>query len=144
MPNDYYPNIGPDAYLAAFVGKGLVFPITLTAGRAPITQGFELISHNLTTLLDWMVGTRFMQGEFGSLLTLLVEEPNDIVLQGLAKKYIVDAINAYEKRIVLVPGGISFKRVQPENLEISLTYKLANADYIEASFVYPFYTSINT
>lgn len=127
--------------LEKFLGKGIIFPIQLTNGKPDLTSGPDLIKASLFTILQWSFGTRWYLGEFGSKVEELIEEPNDIVLQGLMKHYIIDAISKQEKRVELISAVIqsmSYNRV-----DIKLTYRITNSK-IEDTMVYPFYRQINT
>lgn len=134
-------SLNNDPTLNSWIGKGLTFPIELVNGRAVISEGYDMIEHSLDNILGWAVGDRFMLGEFGSLLYRLIEEPNDEVLIGLARVYIVDAISRWEKRIQLV--DTIFTVTSPTSLRIELRYRLTNSQ-LEQTYVYPFYTTITT
>lgn len=130
-----------DPTLDAWIGKGLVFPIQLENGKAVISSGFSMIEHSLNNILSWVMGTRFMLGEFGSLLNRLVQSPNDQVLWGLARTYIIGAINKWEKRVTLLE--VNFNITSDTSLDIELKYKLTNTQ-LEQTYIYPFYTIITT
>ena len=59
----------------------------------------DLIKDNILQILLTNPGERVRLPEFGSRLRELVFEPNDAILEGLAKIYIKEAIERWEDRI---------------------------------------------
>jgi len=59
----------------------------------------ELIKQNILQILLTRPGERVMLPEFGSYLKNLVFEPNDAVLEGLAKIYVKEALEKWEDRV---------------------------------------------
>jgi phage baseplate assembly protein W len=141
MP-DNYSDLSNDPLLNKRIGQGLAFPIQLDSnGRAVVSGGSELINSSLRSILYWLVGTRFMLGEFGSMVYQLLHQPTDSVLVGLIRTYVIDAITKWEKRITL--KQVNFKIISDTEVNIELVYTLANST-TQGSFVFPFYTKINT
>lgn len=116
--------------------KGLIFPIILTAGSSTLTEGLDLIKASLKIILSWPLTTRNFNGEFGSRLYEAIEEQNDMVLSTLIRRFIIDSISNWEKRIELV----SIKAISPssERVEINLTYRVKELN-IQDSLFYVYY-----
>mgnify|MGYP003658712361 CR=1 FL=1 len=134
-------NLTNDPTLQNWIGRGLIFPITLTQGKPPISSGFDMIRHSLDNVLAWSVGDRMMLGEFGSMLYTLLQRPNDQVLWALAREYIIDSVQRWEKRVTLLEAN--FTIISETELSIELRYKLTNSE-LENSYIYPFYSHITT
>ena len=135
------PNVTNDPTLDAWIGRGLIFPIQLTNGKANISSGFDMVRHSLDNALAWAIGDRIMLGDFGSDLHKLLQRPNDRVLWALARTYIIDAVSKWEKRVTLLEAN--FNIISDTQLDIELRYKLTNSE-LENTYVYPFYTQITT
>lgn len=129
-----------DPNLDKFIGVGLVFPIILDdKGGANIEGGFNLINASIKSILSWMVGTRFFLGEYGSKLELLIEEPNDNVLQATLEHYTKEALENFETRINVLT--ISFERKDIYTINITMIYQLINTD-IRNTFIFPYYSQL--
>lgn len=124
-----------------FIGSGIVFPIELSNGRAVIKTGFDLIRASIKNIVHWPEGQRFFLAEYGSRIERLLEEPNDAVLKQIIYSFIVDPINQWEPRIVLVDATIV--DVDFSKVNISLRYRIINSQS-EDSFIFPFYRQITT
>ena len=124
-----------------FIGSGIVFPLELQDGRAVIKTGFDLIRASIKNIVHWPEGQRFFLAEFGSRIERLIEEPNDSVLKQIIYTFIVDPINRWEARIVLVDATIV--DVDFSKVNISLRYRIINSQS-EHSFIFPFYRQITT
>lgn len=130
------------ATISDFVGKGLVFPIRLTAGGLPvISGGEELIRSSILMILSWPRRQRIFLSEFGSVIEALLEEPNDDLLKGLVEYFIIDSLRTWEKRIDILQ--VDLVRLAPEKLSVELTYKI-KATGFEEVITFPFYKTINT
>lgn len=79
--------------------RGLAVPITRMDGDYwASTQVLDVVWSSIILILGTQIGTRIMRPEFGSRIPELVFEPNDEVLEALANRYTVDAINRWEPR----------------------------------------------
>lgn len=107
------------------IGRGPLFPIQLTknekgeTGWYPVDGDPNLIRHNLTTLLQYMIGQRFRQEDFGTRLWECLEEPNTQALSFLIKDFLTSALNSWEGRITL--QDISVARVDSK-IDILIHY----------------------
>ena len=95
-----------------FLGRGLKFPFRFQrrSGGAQVSSAtsteHEHIHESIIQILGTRPGERFMRPEFGSKLKDLVFEPNDEVLKGLIRHYVIDAVKRWEKRVAIT--GVSF------------------------------------
>src|SRR5882757_5544847 len=108
-----------------FIGNGLVFPIQLDNGRGVISSGFDLIRGSIKNILAFKYGTRFFLAEFGSRINDLLEEPNDEILQNLVKRFIIDAITQWEKRVSTVDSSIIM--IDDTSIQVSISYQIRNS-----------------
>lgn len=129
-----------DSNLTSVIGRGLIFPITLTNGRPDTGQGSVLIHSSLRTILCWPKGSRFFLPTFGSRLSELIEEPNDEVLEALIRRFIIDSIAQWENRIELTRIELTRNPLTPGTITVSLTYKILETNQVD-TFVYPFNTT---
>lgn len=99
---------------------GLLFPLVLTSGRHTLVSGSDLIQASIKTIITWALYTRFFNGEFGCRVNEVLEEPNDNILLKLTRKFIIDAISRWEKRVEL--QEMNFYRPSSDKLVVELTY----------------------
>lgn len=87
------------------VGNGMVYPIVLRTnsehktGWYPVIGDTKLISDNLNALLQYTIGERFRQEDFGTRLWECIEEPNTQAQAFLINTFLKEAISLYEDRI---------------------------------------------
>lgn len=87
------------------VGNGMVYPIVLgtnsehKTGWYPVIGDTKLISDNLNALLQYTIGERFRQEDFGTRLWECIEEPNTQAQAFLINTFLKEAISLYEDRI---------------------------------------------
>ena len=81
-----------------------------------------------------------MNPEFGSRLNNLVFEQNDKVLKGLIRHYVIDAINRWEKRVVIT--GVSFDETELNTdanlLLVCIAYRVIHSQ-VDGNLVFPFH-----
>jgi phage baseplate assembly protein W len=118
--------------------KGLVFPLQLSSGSHVISEGVELIESSLKTIISWPLFTREYEDNFGSRMHEALEDQNDDILITLLKKFTVDSISKWEKRIEL--KSMNFERPSSEKLVMDLTYRIKDIN-IEDTLRYTFYTN---
>jgi phage baseplate assembly protein W len=123
-----------------YVGRGITLPLKLSGGRAPLESGFELIRASIIMILAWPIFTRFFLTEFGSRVEELLEEPNDDVLLNVIETFVVDSLSMWETRVELL--DVSVVRTD-RRINLELSYRVV-ATRKEDSFIFPFYTQINT
>lgn len=123
-----------------YIGQGIVFPIELnTKGGIDVESGFKLINSSIKNILMWPTNHRIFLSEYGSILNMVIEEPNDFLLSSLVENFVFNTLNLWEKRIRIIETNIL--SVSAEKLEVSLTYRLTKSN-LEETFVFPFYRNI--
>ncbi|HVW29229.1 MAG TPA: GPW/gp25 family protein [Polyangiaceae bacterium] len=119
-----------------FLGFGLLRPFRrdLKVDFAS-ADGERLVRSAVGQILGTMAGSDFTQGElpwrteFGSLLHLLRHQRNDVVLQELARVYVVDALKRWEPRVIVTSVKVTRERQDGENvLAIRLRYNVISAN----------------
>ena len=129
-----------------FLGKGLRFPFGFTrrSGGAQVSATTSAehahIHESILQILGTRPGERFMRREFGSRLKDLVFEPNNTILKGLVRHYVLEAIERWEKRVVLT--RVTFDET-PETIDqnlllVRIHYRVITTQ-VEGNLVYPFY-----
>ena len=113
--------------------SGLIFPLQLSGGKHSVVSGVDLIHSSIRIILSWPLFTRFFETHFGSRTYELVEEPNDDLLVSLCRRFVIDAINTWEKRVELI--GLNISRPDPTKLTIELRYRVKELN-IEDTFYY--------
>ncbi len=128
-----------------FLGKGLKFPFAFQkrSGGAQVStttsSDHAHIHESILQILGTRPGERFMNPEFGAHLRDLLFEPNDTVLRGLLRHYIIDAIERWEKRVYVT--DVSFdespEAVDSHTLYIRISYRVIDAQ-VEGNVIWPF------
>lgn len=129
-----------------FLGKGLKFPFRFTkrSGGAEISATTSAehahIHESILQILGVRPGERFMLPEFGSRLKDLVFEPNDEVLKGLVRHYVIDAIKRWEKRVIITKVSFDDSDTHKDQnlLLVRISYRVIQSQ-VEGNLVYPFY-----
>lgn len=128
-----------------FLGKGLKFPFSFAkrSGGAQVSTVTSAdhahIHESILQILGTRPGERFMNPEFGSHVRDLMFEPNDHVLKGLLRHYIVDSIDRWEKRIVVsdVSFDESAESVDAHTLYICISYRIIDTQ-VDGNIIWPF------
>lgn len=86
------------------IGVGVTFPLKVTnhkdlSGVYPVEGELKLITDNLLSLLQYTLGQRIRQEDFGNKLVSILEEPNNIILDRAVYTYLRVSISKYEPRI---------------------------------------------
>jgi len=113
--------------------KGLMFPLELVSGKHVLVEGIDLIQASIKIIIAWPLFVRFYEGNFGSRIYEVLEEPNDDILVNLIRRFVIDAITQWEKRVEL--KSLTIERVSSENVSIELVYNIKESN-IEGSFYY--------
>lgn len=117
--------------------QGLVFPLELSSGKHVIAEGEDLIKSSIKIILSWPLFTREYEDDFGSRIHEALEDQNDEVLITLVKRFVIDSITKWEKRIEL--KKMTFERPSNEKLIVDLLYRIKDIN-IEDTLRYTFYT----
>lgn len=128
-----------------FLGKGLRFPFAFAkrSGGAQVSTVTSMdhahIHESILQILGTRPGERFMCPEFGSHVKDLVFEPNDQILRGLLRHYIIDAIERWEKRVYVTE--VSFDNSPEETdaytLYVRISYRVIDTQ-VAGNLVWPF------
>lgn len=118
--------------------QGLIFPLQLDSGKHVISEGEDLIKSSIRIILSWPLFNREYEDDFGSRIHEALEDQNDEVLITLIKKFVVDSITKWEKRVEL--KKMTFERPNNERLIVDLLYHIKDIN-IEDTLRYTFYTN---
>jgi uncharacterized protein len=130
---------------ADFLGKGLRFPFAFAkrSGGAQVSTVTSMdhahIHESILQILGTRPGERFMNPEFGSHLRDLIFEPNDRVLRGLLRHYVIDAIESWEKRVYVkdVAFDESPETTDANTLLVRISYRVIDTQ-VDGNLVWPF------
>ncbi len=127
--------------LDRLIGKGMKFKeiFSLDEGNVNINTGIERINQSINDILSTRIGERGFMRSYGSELYKLLFSPNDAILYDLIRIYTQDALQKWERRIVLNNVDIVST---PENIDnhivyVEIEYKIRNSN-VFGSYVYPF------
>lgn len=95
---------------------------SLVSGKNTFVNSYESINECIGLLLRTSKGEMFGDPQFGCNLMKYIHEPNDSILQDLAREDIVSAISRYEPRVT----------VNTENIDI---YSEDNKVYITIQYI---------
>lgn len=113
------------------IGNGMTYPIVLgtnsdkKTGWYPTKGSSELITNNLNALLQYSIGERLRQEDFGTRIWECIEEPNTQAQAFLINTFLKEAIASYEDRINYKESVISRKG---NNLHIEMRYTLKQSN----------------
>ena len=121
------------------IGQGVDFPFHVNDQKVVVlSNAMERINDSIHIILSTHPGERLFNPEFGSRLQELVFEPNDIILHRLLKHYTAEALQRWEKRIVISTVDIVDNLDDSGNaIGIAIQYTVRNS-HIKGSYVYPF------
>lgn len=94
------------------IGVGATYPIELTPndkgeiGWYPVSSD-KLIENNLCSVLNYNIGQRFREEDFGTRLWECLEEPNSQALAFLIDRFLRDCISTWEPRITYKSSTIT-------------------------------------
>jgi len=121
------------------LGRGWQYPFTLDeSGEIALSEGEEDIQEAIWMILSTAYGERLMHPDFGCGIHDLVFAPNDTGTAGLARHYVEEALIRWEPRIDIEEIEVQADYDQPEQLLISVGYRVRMTDS-RYNLVYPFY-----
>ena len=109
------------------IGSGVLFPIQLEensdgkTGWYPKTGTTDLIIHNLNSVLQYELGFRIRQEDFGTRLWECLEEPNTQAQTFLVNQFLKQALVKFESRIKITRTDVIR---QGTSLKLSLAYSI--------------------
>ncbi len=128
----------PDA-TKDFLGSGWKFPPVLDSrGRIALVHQEQDVEEAIQMILRTRKGERPMRPQFGSDLHLLAFMPNDASTQGMACRYVREALAWWEPRIEVVEVNARADEADPARMLIDIRYRLL-ATNSERNLVFPFY-----
>lgn len=95
------------------IGVGAGFPIFLTQNEygltswQPLEGDINLINQNIASILNYQLGQRIRQEDFGGRLWEAIEEPNNQASEFLVRRFIKDALKEWEERITVTDVKIT-------------------------------------
>ena len=99
--------------LSKVIGNGAIYPITLSKnkdgsmGWYPVQGDPKLIENNLCSLVNYEIGQRFRQEDFGTRLWECIDEPNSQALEFIVEEFLKMAISQWEDRITFKNSEIA-------------------------------------
>jgi hypothetical protein len=130
-----------------FLGKGLKFPFTFQrrSGGAQISTATSSdhahIHESIRQILGTKKGERFMRPDFGTRLHELVFEPNDQLLDGLIRHEVMEALDAWEPRIIVIDVTVGTDSADEHLVLVNISYRLISSQ-IESNMVFPFWREL--
>lgn len=102
--------------------QGISFPLTLDNGRVVVDGYKTLIERSILNILYWPIKSMPFDPSFGTRLEELIGEPNTSVLAVLAKRFLIDALSTYERRISILELTITMPTAS--SMHILIKYKI--------------------
>ena len=113
------------------IGSGALFPIILTrnssgeTGWYPVKGKTELILHHINSVIQYELGSRLRQEDFGTRLLECIEEPNTQAQSFLVNQFIRQALTRWENRINITKTELIR---QGTKVSISLYYTIKDTN----------------
>jgi phage baseplate assembly protein W len=123
----------------AFLGRGLKFPLQVTArGRLSISQEEDRVEESIYFILGTRFGERLMLPSFGCGIHDLLFAPNNPSTRTRAVEQVRRALVAWEARIDVLSVTAETSDAEPSLLLIRVDYRI-RANNAVGNIVYPFY-----
>ena len=126
--------------LEKVIGSGVLFPIKLETnsrgqrGWYPVTGSADLILHNINSVIQYELGFRIRQEDFGTRLWECIEEPNTQAQAFLVYQFVRQALGKWENRIVIT-GTKLFREGTKLTIQINYSIKNTNqTDTVSATY----------
>jgi|SRR6185503_10113913 len=121
------------------LGKGWRFPVSVNLTGGVSSSAFEEnVRQSIFIILGTAPGERVMRPDFGCRIHDLMFAPNNDVTSVRAAYYCEEAIYKYEPRIEEVEVQARPNSVEPNRLDLLITYVIAGTNN-KRNLVYPFY-----
>jgi phage baseplate assembly protein W len=121
------------------LGKGWRFPVSVNLTGGVSSSAFEEnVRQSIFIILGTAPGERVMRPDFGCRIHDLMFAPNNDVTSVRAAYYCEEAIYKYEPRIEEVEVHAKPNSVEPNRLDLLITYVIAGTNN-KRNLVYPFY-----
>jgi hypothetical protein len=121
------------------LGKGWRFPVSVNLTGGVSSSAYEEnVRQSIFIILGTAPGERVMRPDFGCRIHDLMFAPNNDVTSVRAAYYCEEAIYKYEPRIEEVEVQAKANSVEPNRLDLIITYVIAGTNN-KRNLVYPFY-----
>jgi phage baseplate assembly protein W len=121
------------------LGKGWRFPVSVNLTGGVSSSAYEEnVRQSIFIILGTAPGERVMRPDFGCRIHDLMFAPNNDVTSVRAAYYCEEAIYKYEPRIDEVEVQAKPNSVEPNRLDLIITYVIAGTNN-KRNLVYPFY-----
>lgn len=113
------------------IGSGALFPIELTensrgeTGWYPISGNPDLILHNINSVIQYELGFRIRQEDFGTRLWECIEEPNTQAQAFLVYQFVKQALTKWEERITITSTDLIREGTK---LTLQIHYSIKNTN----------------
>ncbi|MFC1707095.1 GPW/gp25 family protein [Planctomycetota bacterium] len=129
-----------------FLGKGWRFPFAITkrkggtgtSASASESDGIAHVKESIRQILGTPIGSRVMRRDFGSRLRQIVFAPNDSTIDTLVEHYVREAIERWEKRVVLGSVTVVHSERHLGRVEIGIQFRIVRTN-ASGNLVFPFY-----
>ncbi|HWV35833.1 MAG TPA: GPW/gp25 family protein [Thermomicrobiales bacterium] len=119
-------------------GQGASFPLAIApTGGIQESAGQRKIEESIRIILGTQYGERVMRPTFGCNLKRLLFAPNSLQTANLARHYIEDGLQTWERRIEVMNVTVTNDLVNAA-LIIAIDYRI-RATQDEHSLIYPYY-----
>ena len=114
------------------IGSGVLFPINLTenargeTGWYPVSGTTDLILHNINSVIQYEIGSRIRQEDFGNRLWECIEEPNTQAQAFLVSQFVKQALIKWESRITITNTELIRQNTK---LTVNIHYTIKDTNY---------------
>ena len=121
--------------LEKLIGSGALYPIKLEEnssgqkGWYPVTGTSDLILNNINSVIQYELGSRMRQEDFGTRLWECIEEPNTQAQAFLVNQFVKQAMVTWEDRIYLTKTELIR---QGTKLSVIIHYTLKNSNFSDS------------
>ena len=120
-----------------FLGKGIALNFGVDSkGGVRFSSYEKSVQESIDIILSTRIGERIYNYKFGCKIHELMFEPNNVRTQSLAARYVEEALENFEHRIIIT--NVEAFSQDEKSLNINITYVLIESNK-EYNLVYPFY-----
>lgn len=125
-----------------YLGQGIKFPHSIDQfGKIEYQNDSELVKQSLRVLFAEPIGTELMREHYGSQIRKGLFQQNDIIVRNLLDYFITDAIQKWERRIMLADIKYKQPNDQPDVIMCTIFFLIKQSSEID-SFIFPFYKEL--